>query len=166
MHRLTITGFCCLDATITERVSAMERDGARKVGDHVTCTPSVRGAQERGRLLSMFCVLCARDVAPAHGRLVRWDMRDPTGVVQESASPVVQYAGGKDYAGKVNFNCMATSGAPSCKTMFAWLGRSTVASMRCCGCRWLHGKRSMAACSRNVQMRLSSELRRGSVCGG
>lgn len=110
-------------------------------------------------------MLCARDVAPAHGRLVRWDMRDPTGVVQESASPVVQYAGGKDYAGKVNFNCMATSGAPSCKTMFAWLGRSTVASMRCCGCRWLHGKRSMAACSRNVQMRLSSELRRGACVG-
>ena len=44
-------------------------------------------------------------------RLVRWDMRDPTGIVQQSASPIVQYAGGKDYASKVNFNCMATSGA-------------------------------------------------------
>lgn len=38
-------------------------------------------------------------------------MRDPTGIVQQSASPIVQYAGGKDYASKVNFNCMATSGA-------------------------------------------------------
>ena len=42
-------------------------------------------------------------------RLARWDMRDPTGIVQDS--PVLGYQGGKDYASKVNFNCMATSGA-------------------------------------------------------
>ncbi|KAK9906793.1 hypothetical protein WJX75_008166 [Coccomyxa subellipsoidea] len=41
-------------------------------------------------------------------RLARWDMRDPTGIVQDS--PVLGYQGGKDYASKVNFNCMATSG--------------------------------------------------------
>ena len=37
-------------------------------------------------------------------------MRDPSGVVQELGSPVLGYQGGKDYATKVNFNCMATSG--------------------------------------------------------
>lgn len=41
-------------------------------------------------------------------RLCRWDLRDPTGVVQ--ASPVVSYTGGKDYARGTNFTCMATSG--------------------------------------------------------
>lgn len=46
-------------------------------------------------------------------RLVRWDMRDRAGVVQEMGSPVVQYAGGKDYARNTNFTCMATSGARS-----------------------------------------------------
>ena len=39
-------------------------------------------------------------------------MRAPTGVVQDS--PVVGYKEGKDYASKVNFNCMATSGAAPC----------------------------------------------------
>uniref|UniRef100_A0A1D2AGF4 Vacuolar import/degradation Vid27 C-terminal domain-containing protein n=1 Tax=Auxenochlorella protothecoides TaxID=3075 RepID=A0A1D2AGF4_AUXPR len=43
-------------------------------------------------------------------RLVRWDMRDRAGVVQEMGSPIVQYAGGKDYARNTNFTCMATSG--------------------------------------------------------
>lgn len=40
-------------------------------------------------------------------------MRDPSGVVQELGSPVLGYQGGKDYATKVNFNCMATSGEAS-----------------------------------------------------
>lgn len=44
-------------------------------------------------------------------RLVKWDMRDPSGVVQDMNSPpVIGYAGGKDYATKTNFTCMATSG--------------------------------------------------------
>ena len=43
-------------------------------------------------------------------RLVKWDMRDPSGVVQEMNSPIVSYAGGKDYARNTNFTCMATSG--------------------------------------------------------
>ncbi|KAK9809515.1 hypothetical protein WJX73_007383 [Symbiochloris irregularis] len=44
-------------------------------------------------------------------RLVKWDMRDPSGVVQEMNSPpIVGYAGGKDYARNTNFTCMATSG--------------------------------------------------------
>lgn len=43
-------------------------------------------------------------------RLVRWDLRDRAGVVQDAASPVVTYAGGKDYARNTNFTCMATSG--------------------------------------------------------
>jgi hypothetical protein len=44
-------------------------------------------------------------------RLVRWDMRDPGGVVQDQMnSPTVQSVGGKDYARNTNFNCMATSG--------------------------------------------------------
>lgn len=43
-------------------------------------------------------------------RLVRWDQRAREGVVQEMSSPIVQYAGGKDYARNTNFNCMATSG--------------------------------------------------------
>lgn len=41
-------------------------------------------------------------------RLVRWDMRAKGGAVQDS--PVVEYKEGKDYASKVDFNCMATSG--------------------------------------------------------
>ena len=44
-------------------------------------------------------------------RLVRWDQRAREGVVQEMSSPVVGYAGGKDYARNTNFSCMATSGA-------------------------------------------------------
>ncbi|GAB4822475.1 hypothetical protein N2152v2_009521 [Parachlorella kessleri] len=43
-------------------------------------------------------------------RLARWDLRDPHGVVQEMASPIVSYVGGKDYARGTKFNCMATSG--------------------------------------------------------
>lgn len=43
-------------------------------------------------------------------RLARWDMRDPHGVVQEMASPIVSYVGGKDYSRGTKFNCMATSG--------------------------------------------------------
>ena len=49
-------------------------------------------------------------------------MRDPTGIVQQSASPIVQYAGGKDYASKVNFNCMATSGAAMTQHIHAIIG--------------------------------------------
>ncbi len=44
-------------------------------------------------------------------RLVRWDQRAPEGVVQTMSSPVVGYAGGKDYSRNTNFSCMATSGA-------------------------------------------------------
>jgi hypothetical protein len=36
-------------------------------------------------------------------RLAKWDMRDPHGVVQEMASPVVSYTGGKDYARGTKF---------------------------------------------------------------
>ena len=43
-------------------------------------------------------------------RLVKWDMRDPHGVVQEMSSPIVTPIGGKDYSRGTNFNCMATSG--------------------------------------------------------
>ena len=44
----------------------------------------------------------------AANRLCRWDLRDPTGVVQQS--PCVEYQSGKDYARNTNFTCMATSG--------------------------------------------------------
>ena len=44
-------------------------------------------------------------------RLVRWDMRAPTGIVQDMGSPsVLSYAAGHDYKTKTNFNCIATSG--------------------------------------------------------
>ncbi|PRW60455.1 CYPRO4-like [Chlorella sorokiniana] len=43
-------------------------------------------------------------------RLARWDMRDPHGIVSQAASPIVNYAGGKDYARGTKFSCMATSG--------------------------------------------------------
>eukprot|EP01024_Parvocaulis_polyphysoides_P026316 TRINITY_DN2400_c2_g1_i1.p1 TRINITY_DN2400_c2_g1~~TRINITY_DN2400_c2_g1_i1.p1 ORF type:complete len:428 (-),score=48.73 TRINITY_DN2400_c2_g1_i1:171-1295(-) len=47
-------------------------------------------------------------------RLARWDMRDPDGAVQDLTSelsqPIVQYVQGKDYASKMHFSCMATSG--------------------------------------------------------
>ena len=43
-------------------------------------------------------------------RLVRWDQRVREGVVQDMSSPIVSYAGGKDYARGTNFSCMATSG--------------------------------------------------------
>jgi hypothetical protein len=95
-------------------------------------------------------------------------MRDPTGVVQESASPVVQYAGGKDYAGKVNFNCMATSGARARNATSARPCKSTVASLRCCGCRRPHGKYCMVAGSWDIQIQHSdfTASYAGGVCGG
>lgn len=43
-------------------------------------------------------------------RLARWDMRDPHGIVSQAASPIVAYAGGKDYSRGTKFSCMATSG--------------------------------------------------------
>lgn len=43
-------------------------------------------------------------------RLVKWDMRTPSGAVQELNSPIVTPVGGKDYARNTNFNCMASSG--------------------------------------------------------
>jgi hypothetical protein len=43
-------------------------------------------------------------------RIVKWDMRDPSGVVGEMNSPIINPIGGKDYARNTNFNCMATSG--------------------------------------------------------
>ncbi len=46
-------------------------------------------------------------------RIVKWDMRDPSGVVGEMSSPVINPIGGKDYARNTNFNCMATSGGDS-----------------------------------------------------
>ena len=67
--------------------------------------------QTRSAPVHAACVYCLSLTLFSTRRLVRWDMRDPTGIVQQSASPIVQYAGGKDYASKVNFNCMATSGA-------------------------------------------------------
>ena len=67
-------------------------------------------------------------------------MRDPTGIVQQSASPIVQYAGGKDYASKVNFNCMATSGAahgptPQMQNIRSLAIRGGVGLLVCGGCR-------------------------------
>jgi hypothetical protein len=44
-------------------------------------------------------------------RLARWDLRDPTGLVQDMSSPAaLSYVGGKDYARGTKFSCMATSG--------------------------------------------------------
>ncbi len=44
-------------------------------------------------------------------RLARWDLRDPTGIVQDMTSPsALSYVGGKDYARGTKFSCMATSG--------------------------------------------------------
>ena len=44
-------------------------------------------------------------------RLARWDLRDPSGIVQDMASPAtLSYVGGKDYARGTKFSCMATSG--------------------------------------------------------
>ena len=42
-------------------------------------------------------------------RLCRWDMRDPTGIVQQH-EPALDLIGGKDYAQRTNFTCMATTG--------------------------------------------------------
>ena len=36
------------------------------------------------------------------------DMRDPHGIVQDTSK--LSYIGGKDYASRTNFTCMATSG--------------------------------------------------------
>ena len=47
-------------------------------------------------------------------RLVKWDMRDPRGVVQDLSSPVVGYESGKDYSRGTNFTCMATTGVLDC----------------------------------------------------
>lgn len=44
-------------------------------------------------------------------RLVQWDMRDPTGVVQEIAGPsVAHWKDGHMYNNKKTFSCIATSG--------------------------------------------------------
>lgn len=48
-------------------------------------------------------------------RLVKWDMRDPRGVVQDLSSPVVGYESGKDYSRGTNFTCMATTGVQQIK---------------------------------------------------
>ena len=56
-------------------------------------------------------------------RLVKWDMRDPRGVVQDLSSPVVGYESGKDYSRGTNFTCMATTGAlfhVMCWTVICW----------------------------------------------
>ncbi len=42
-------------------------------------------------------------------RLCRWDMRDPTGIVQQH-EPALDFIGGKDYAQYTNFTSMATTG--------------------------------------------------------
>ena len=65
-----------------------------------------RGAQLDGR--STFLGL-------ASNRLVKWDMRTKEGIVEGSsarspASPVVEWAGGKDYARGTRFSCLATAG--------------------------------------------------------
>ena len=45
-------------------------------------------------------------------RLARWDLRDPSGIVQDMSSPAtLEYTGGRDYARGTKFSCMATSGA-------------------------------------------------------
>lgn len=44
-------------------------------------------------------------------RLARWDVRDPSGLVQQMDSPsTLTYVTGKDYSRGTNFTCMATSG--------------------------------------------------------
>lgn len=43
-------------------------------------------------------------------RICRWDMRDPSGIVQQMETPVLDYLSGKDYAKYTNFTCMATTG--------------------------------------------------------
>ena len=73
-----------------------------------------RGAQLDGR--STFLGL-------ASNRLVKWDMRTKEGMVSSSpssasaastSSPVVEWAGGKDYARGTRFSCLATAGDGSC----------------------------------------------------
>lgn len=44
-------------------------------------------------------------------RLAKWDMRDPHGLVSSAASPIVSYAGGKDYARGTKFRCECAEGA-------------------------------------------------------
>ncbi|KAK9862011.1 hypothetical protein WJX84_000959 [Apatococcus fuscideae] len=44
-------------------------------------------------------------------RLVRWDMRAPSGIVSDMGSPsVLSYKAGHDYKTKTDFQCVATSG--------------------------------------------------------
>lgn len=43
-------------------------------------------------------------------RLVRWDMRDRNGVVQDISSPVLNWAEGHQFARGTNFQCFATTG--------------------------------------------------------
>ena len=44
-------------------------------------------------------------------RLVRWDMRAPSGIVADMGSPsVLNYKAGHDYKTKTDFQCIATSG--------------------------------------------------------
>lgn len=43
-------------------------------------------------------------------RLCRWDMRDPHGIVQQLASPVLDWAEGHQFSRGTNFQCFATTG--------------------------------------------------------
>lgn len=43
-------------------------------------------------------------------RLCRWDMRDRHGIVQQLASPVLDWAEGHQFSRGTNFNCFATTG--------------------------------------------------------
>ncbi len=103
-----------LDADIeTGRVVSewrFEKDGVEVPMDDLA--NESRGAQLDGR--STFLGLAAN-------RLVKWDMRTRGGVVANSpsssasaSSPVVEWAGGKDYARGTRFSCLATAGDGSC----------------------------------------------------
>ena len=91
---------------------SFQKDGVEVPMDDLA--NETRGAQLDGR--STFLGL-------ASNRLVKWDMRTKEGIVNGSSSPssaasasspVVEWAGGKDYARGTRFSCLATAGDGSC----------------------------------------------------
>jgi len=86
-------------------------------------------------------------------RLARWDMRDPHGIVSEMASPIVNYAGGKDYARGTKFRWGGCGGVfKHCRW---WVGAGTKfregCAVGCClvlvlyGAVWVCGHSHLAA---------------------
>lgn len=83
------------------REYAFEKDGVEVPMKDISADTKASQLETRDTFLSLDT-----------NRLARWDMRAPSGIVQEMSSPAaLEYIGGRDYSRGTKFSCMATSGA-------------------------------------------------------